>query len=91
MPDLRTQFGRRLRRLRLARDITQERLSESVGISITFLGLIERGLNAPSFETIEQIAKVLRVPISELFTFPSHEKTSATEGRARASRKPSRS
>lgn len=87
MPDLRTQFGRRLRRLRLSRDITQERFAESIGISITFLGLIERGVNAPSFETIEQIAKVLKLPVSELFTFAGYEKTDEGERKARATRR----
>jgi len=32
--------------------------------------LIERGINAPSFETIEQMARRLRVPVSTLFDFP---------------------
>src|SRR6266540_2490875 len=86
MPNLKQQFGRRLRRLRLANDTTQERLAEKIGISITFLGLIERGVNAPSFDTIEEIARVLRVPVSELFTFPAE--TSAAHGsKARASRR----
>jgi transcriptional regulator with XRE-family HTH domain len=90
MPSLRAQFGRRLRRLRLSKDITQERFAESLGISITFLGLIERGVNAPSFETIEQISRVLRVPVAELFTFSAQEKVAGTQGRARASRRPTR-
>ncbi len=38
-------------------------------ISVDFLSLIERGRNAPSFETIERIAKRLRVPVADLFTF----------------------
>ena len=37
------------------------------GISVDFLSLIERGRNAPSFETIEHIAKKLRVPVMVLF------------------------
>ena len=31
--------------------------------------LIERSINAPSFETIEQMAKRLRVPVKALFEF----------------------
>lgn len=34
-----------------------------------FLSLIERGRNAPSFETIEHMAKRLRVPVKVLFDF----------------------
>jgi hypothetical protein len=32
--------------------------------------LIERGINAPSFETTDQMAKRLRVPVKALFEFP---------------------
>lgn len=69
MPSLRTHFGRRLRLIRLERGKTQEQFAELVGISVDFLSLIERGINAPSFETIEQIAKALRVPVMALFDF----------------------
>jgi transcriptional regulator with XRE-family HTH domain len=37
---------------------------------VDFLNLIERGFNAPSFETIEQMARRLRVPVRVLFEFP---------------------
>ena len=85
MPSLRAQFGRKLRRLRLGRDITQERFAEAIGISTTFLGLIERGVNAPSFETIEDIARALRVPVGELFQF--EEVRRSYDERARATRR----
>ena len=51
------------------RKLSQERFAEHVGISVDFLSLIERGINAPSFETIEQIAKALRLPVMALFDF----------------------
>jgi transcriptional regulator with XRE-family HTH domain len=51
--------------------MTQERFAEAVGISVDFLSLIERGRNAPSFETLETMAKRLRVPVAELFRFDS--------------------
>jgi transcriptional regulator with XRE-family HTH domain len=54
----------------LERKLTQERFAEFVGISVDFLSLIERGRNAPSFETIEHMAKKLRVPVKVLFEFP---------------------
>jgi len=49
--------------------MTQEEFAEMLEISVDFLSLIERGRNAPSFETIERIAKRLRVPVADLFTF----------------------
>lgn len=49
--------------------MSQEKFAEFVGISVDFLSLIERGRNAPSFETIEHIARKLRVPVMALFDF----------------------
>jgi transcriptional regulator with XRE-family HTH domain len=49
--------------------MTQERFAESLGMSVDFLSLIERGRNAPSFGTIERISRRLRVSVAELFTF----------------------
>jgi transcriptional regulator with XRE-family HTH domain len=70
MPSLRKDFGNHLRTIRHQRKLSQERFAEHVGISVDFLSLIERGVNAPSFETIEQSAKKLRVPVKALFDFP---------------------
>lgn len=49
--------------------MTQERFAEMLDISVDFLSLIERGKNAPSFETLDKIAKRLHLPVAQLFTF----------------------
>jgi len=67
MSDIRKKFGKRLRRLRRNMDLTQEDLAERVGVSVTFIGQMERGENAPSFETLEKLAQVLEVEVDELF------------------------
>jgi transcriptional regulator with XRE-family HTH domain len=69
MPNLRNLFGKRLRKIRRHRDLTQERLAELLGVSVEFVSNMERGVNAPSFETVEKIAEVFNLPFSELFTF----------------------
>ena len=69
MASPRIQFGRHLRRMRLTRDMTQEQLAEAAGVSVDFLSLVERGINAPSFETLERFAKALKVRVVELFDF----------------------
>jgi transcriptional regulator with XRE-family HTH domain len=51
--------------------MTQEQFAEALNISVDFLSLMERGRNAPSFETLDRIAKRLRVPVGYLFTFDS--------------------
>jgi transcriptional regulator with XRE-family HTH domain len=66
---LRRQFGIRLKAIRAERKLTQEEFAELVGISVDFLSLIERGINAPSFEVLEQVARKLRLPVRELFDF----------------------
>jgi transcriptional regulator with XRE-family HTH domain len=71
MSNLRIKFGRNLRRLRRQRDFTQEQLAEATEISVEFLSNIERGINAPSFETLEKLSKVLNVTFKELFDFDS--------------------
>ena len=61
MSELRVQFGWRLRQLRRQKDLTQEQLAEAAGISMDMLNNIERGVNAPSFETLEKLHWVLAV------------------------------
>ena len=69
MATLRKKFGARLREIRMQRRMTQEEFAEMIEVSVDFLSLIERGLNAPSFETLEGISKKLRVPVADLFAF----------------------
>jgi transcriptional regulator with XRE-family HTH domain len=66
---LRKKFGARLRQIRAQRRMTQEQFAETLDISVDFLSLIERGRNAPSFETLDKIAKRLRLTVADLFTF----------------------
>lgn len=51
--------------------MTQERFAEALDVSVDFLSLIERGRNAPSFDTLDKIARRLRLSVSDLFTFNS--------------------
>jgi transcriptional regulator with XRE-family HTH domain len=67
---LREKFGRRLRELRVQRGFNQLYLAELVSTSEDFISQVERGLNAPSFATIEAFADALEVDVSSLFTFP---------------------
>jgi transcriptional regulator with XRE-family HTH domain len=66
---LRQQFGRHLRQIRAERRMTQEQFAEILEMSVDFLSLIERGVSAPSFETLERMARKLRMRVAALFTF----------------------
>jgi transcriptional regulator with XRE-family HTH domain len=67
--ELRQKFGKRLRYLRRDRDITQEQLAELIGMSVSFISLLERGRTSPSIDTIVNLARALGVNEGELFKF----------------------
>ena len=71
MSSLRLQFGRNLRSLRLSKDWTQEEMAERLRMSVNFLSYVERGLKAPSFDNLERMAKVFRIPVARLFESPA--------------------
>lgn len=73
MTSLRLHFGKRLRKLRRRKDLTQERLAEVLDVSVEFISNMERGINAPSFETLEKLSGALDLPVSEFFTFNDGE------------------
>ena len=68
---LRKLFGKKLRSIRKRRGMTQQEFAELLDISIDFLSLIERGLNAPSFESIESFSITLGIPVRDFFDFSS--------------------
>jgi transcriptional regulator with XRE-family HTH domain len=66
---LREKFGNRIKTIRLARSMSQEQFAELLEISVDFLSLIERGINAPSFENLEVFSIQLDIPVHDLFVF----------------------
>lgn len=66
---LKEKFGKKLRTIRRERRMTQEQFAETLNISVDFLSLVERGRNAPSFETLDRLSKRLKLPVAALFTF----------------------
>jgi len=66
---LRKQFGKKLRSFRKRKGMTQEQFAELLDISVDFLSLVERGLNAPSFEAIESYSITLGIPVRDFFDF----------------------
>lgn len=67
------QFGERVRKLRLARSLSQEGLAFKSGVHRTYLGDIERGERNPSLKNIAAIAEALGVTLSQLFLFGDEE------------------
>lgn len=77
MKTIEKQFGERLRELRLARGLSQEKLAFKSGMHRTYLGSIERGERNPSLKNIAAIAKALGVSLAQLFSF--EDRTSSEE------------
>ena len=56
-----------IKKYRLEKELTQEKLSELSGISSDYLSEIERGKRTPSFKRMDLIAKALNVEVYKLF------------------------
>ena len=69
MTQLRVQFARRLKALRIEKQMTQEDLAKAAGVSTAFISSVERGIHSPSFGTLESIAEALDVLVQDLFDF----------------------
>ena len=62
-------FGKRLKELRLEKNLTQEQFAELSGLHKNYIGMVERGERNPSLKNIEIISKTLKIRISELINF----------------------
>ena len=60
-------FGKRLRSLRRAKDLTQEQVAERAGLSLQSVGEIERGRGNPTLVNIERLSAALGEDVTTLF------------------------
>jgi DNA-binding Xre family transcriptional regulator len=60
------QFGRNVRALRKARDMTQEELAAICGLHPTEISRLERGVREARLGTITRLARALKVKPGEL-------------------------
>lgn len=60
------QWGRRIRAFRKLKGFTQVELANSLEISLSVLGEIERGNRKPSTQLIHQVCEILDVPVEDL-------------------------
>jgi len=64
--DVPGKLGKRVRDLRLRRDLTQEQLAERSDFTVKYISHVERGIVNVPLATLAIIAKALDVTISEL-------------------------
>lgn len=62
-------LGSRIQELRKGKGLTQDQLSEQIGIDPKHLSRIELGKSFPYMETLEAIAKAFQVELKDLFDF----------------------
>ncbi|MCH7765875.1 MAG: helix-turn-helix transcriptional regulator [Acidobacteria bacterium] len=66
--DIRAQFGRKVRKLRLQRGWTQVDMAEKVGLDRSYLADVERGKRNISILNLDVIAKGFGLSLSRLFS-----------------------
>ena len=66
LTDLDAAFGITLRKLRLAKKLTQEELGFETGLRRTFISSLELGEKQPSLATIQKLALALDLPMAKL-------------------------
>ncbi len=64
--DIRQKLSRNLRRLRLAKELSQEAFADVAGIHRTYISDLERGARNPSITIIQRLAKALKVKAGDL-------------------------
>jgi len=62
-------IGSRIKELRRTKNLSQDQLSERIGVDSKHLSRIELGKSFSSLETLEGIAKELQVELKDLFDF----------------------
>ncbi|MFB5763947.1 helix-turn-helix domain-containing protein [Paenibacillus medicaginis] len=66
MSDLRQLVGTRIRAMRNAKGLTQQKLADIAGLDYRYIGALERGERNFSIDTLEKVLIALNVSLSEL-------------------------
>jgi transcriptional regulator with XRE-family HTH domain len=77
-----------LRRIRVRRDLSQERLAFDAGVDRSYVGGLERREENPTVDLLDRLAQTLSVHVSEFFAEPT--KGSPPPKPLRRGRRPSR-
>ena len=59
-------IGAAIRKRRRAQDMTQEQLAELAGVSVSFIGHIERGTRKMSLDTFASICRALGCALGDI-------------------------
>ena len=67
MASILEQFGAKVRKYRLNKKLSQEKLAELADLHRTYIGQVERGKRNLALKNIAKLAKALNVSVKELF------------------------
>lgn len=59
-------LGHNIQVIRKLKGLTQQELSDQIGINLQSLSKIERGINYPTFDTLQKLTEILEVTANEL-------------------------
>lgn len=68
MTKIEEQVGKNIQKVRKSKGLTQQQLADKIAMNRAHLGHLEQGRKSPSLETLEKIAKALKVEVKELFS-----------------------
>ena len=71
--DIKKKLGKRIKELRLKRNISQEYMAEQLDVNPSHYSRIETGYSYPRSENIDKICEVLGVLPKDLFDFEHHK------------------
>jgi len=63
------EFGNKLRKLRLEKNLTQEELADKASLHPTYIGQSERGLRNVTLSTLYKLSKALKIKGGKLLPF----------------------
>ncbi|MDQ0723534.1 transcriptional regulator with XRE-family HTH domain [Paenibacillus sp. W4I10] len=79
MSELRQLTGTRIRAMRNAKGLTQQKLADIAGLDYRYIGALERGERNFSIDTLEKVLVALKVSISELMLFSEEDSESTRQ------------
>ena len=66
---IKIRLGQTVREFRKQRGLTQAQLGRAAGVTVSQISNIETGHTPPSLDTRVRIARALRVPLPDMFSF----------------------
>jgi transcriptional regulator with XRE-family HTH domain len=74
MKSVHSQIGNRIRQYRRRAGLSQEKLALNAGLTVSFLGDVERGVKNASLESLEKLLGAMGITVLEFFDYETEIK-----------------